>query len=79
MSSAGTSMAARFNEAIEAGMRDWTDKGKVARFWNRDKTLWTGADEDKWMGWIDIVEKQLAESARFTASSVSMTEVLMPF
>ncbi|QWF52368.1 hypothetical protein HHA22_10815 [Bordetella hinzii] len=24
-----------------------------ARLWQRDATLWTGADEDRWLGWID--------------------------
>jgi len=25
----------------------------VARIWERDPTLWTGADEAKWLGWLD--------------------------
>jgi glucose-6-phosphate isomerase len=25
----------------------------VARIWARDATLWTGADEAKWLGWLD--------------------------
>ncbi len=24
-----------------------------ARLWQRDATLWTGADEDRWLGWLD--------------------------
>ena len=24
------------------------------RFWQRDASLWTGTDEAKWMGWLDI-------------------------
>jgi transaldolase/glucose-6-phosphate isomerase len=26
----------------------------VERIWGRDPTLWTGADEAKWLGWLDI-------------------------
>ena len=25
----------------------------VERIWARDATVWTGADEDKWLGWLD--------------------------
>ncbi len=55
--------------AFDAALQDWTSNGKVARFWNRDKSLWTSAEggtaEDKWMGWLDIAERQAANSARF--------------
>ena len=25
----------------------------IERIWARDATVWTGADEDKWLGWLD--------------------------
>jgi transaldolase / glucose-6-phosphate isomerase len=25
----------------------------VERIWERDATLWTGRDEDRWLGWLD--------------------------
>ena len=25
----------------------------VERIWGRDPSLWTGADEAKWLGWLD--------------------------
>ncbi len=25
----------------------------VERIWSRDPTVWTGADEDRWLGWLD--------------------------
>ncbi len=30
-----------------------TQQEIVERIWARDATLWTGADEDKWLGWLD--------------------------
>src|SRR6185437_15877955 len=55
--------------AFNAAVQDWTSNGKTARFWNRDKSLWTSAEgntaEDKWMGWLDIAERQAADSGRF--------------
>src|SRR5947209_3594993 len=45
----------------KAALEDWTRNGKVELFWNRDAALWTGEDESKWMGWLDIVDEQLAQ------------------
>jgi transaldolase / glucose-6-phosphate isomerase len=30
-----------------------TQQELVERIWARDATLWTGSDEDKWLGWLD--------------------------
>jgi transaldolase/glucose-6-phosphate isomerase len=27
----------------------------VRKLWQRDKSLWTGTDEDRWLGWLDTV------------------------
>ena len=34
-----------------------TDAEIVERIWARDQTLWTGADEAKWLGWLDITSR----------------------
>ena len=55
--------------AVQTATADWTTNGKVARFWSRDKSLWTSAPgkdaEDQWMGWLDIVDQQLAQADKF--------------
>src|SRR5215469_4995273 len=33
----------------------------MKRLWDRDASLWTGEDEAKWLGWLDIVAEQLAQ------------------
>jgi len=40
---------------------DWRSSGKIKRLWNRDASLWSGDDESKWLGWLDIVEEQVAQ------------------
>ncbi len=50
---------------IHAAVAEWTRDKKTARLWDRDKTLWTGADEDRWPGWLDIADRQLEQSERF--------------
>src|SRR6202035_369019 len=31
----------------------------MQRLWQRDASLWTGDDEEKWLGWLDITEEQI--------------------
>jgi transaldolase / glucose-6-phosphate isomerase len=44
---------------VNASLQDWKKNGKVKRIWQKDKALWTGTDEDKWLGWLDITEQQI--------------------
>jgi transaldolase/glucose-6-phosphate isomerase len=53
------------SKASEATLDDWQANGKVERLWARDATLWTGKDENKWLGWLNIVEEQLRTNRRF--------------
>ena len=50
-------------EGVKSSLADWKTNNKVARLWQKDPTLWTGADEGKWLGWLPIVEEQLKEIA----------------
>jgi glucose-6-phosphate isomerase len=47
--------------AVDLAAADWHANGKVARFWQKDPSLWTHDGEEQWMGWIDIVERQQKE------------------
>jgi glucose-6-phosphate isomerase len=53
-------LPADLDAAVRTMVRDWTEQGKVARLWARDATLWTGTDEASWLGWLGIVDEQLA-------------------
>lgn len=52
--------SASLTQAVQAALKDWQANQKMARLWRGDPTLWTGDDEDKWVGWLPIVEDQLA-------------------
>jgi transaldolase / glucose-6-phosphate isomerase len=47
---------------VEAVLEDWSAAGKVARLWEGDATLWTGADESRWLGWLNVAGEQLGEA-----------------
>jgi glucose-6-phosphate isomerase len=49
--------------AVDQAAADWTVNNKVARFWQKDSGLWTRDGEEKWLGWIDIVERQRKDLA----------------
>jgi glucose-6-phosphate isomerase len=44
--------------AVGAASADWQANHKIERFWKKDPSLWNNDGEEKWMGWIDIVERQ---------------------
>ncbi len=50
-------MAARLPEDIEAewldATREWELAGATRRLWEADSSLWTGADEGNWLGWLE--------------------------
>jgi glucose-6-phosphate isomerase/transaldolase/glucose-6-phosphate isomerase len=53
--------------AVDQAAADWTANNKIARFWQKDPSLWTNGGEEKWLGWIDIVERQQNELAGYAA------------
>jgi len=53
-------LPASLSGAVKASLEDWKKNNKVRRLWQRDASVWTGADEDKWLGWLTIVDEQLA-------------------
>jgi transaldolase / glucose-6-phosphate isomerase len=75
VSSPGTFSLTRDQRGVlQRALDDWRTGGKMSRLWSKDASLWTGADEDKWLGWLDIVEAQLRDGARFAKFSKEVRE-----
>jgi len=51
--------------AVAAAIDDWKRNNKVQRLWQRDASLWTNTDESSWLGWLPIVDEQVANIAAF--------------
>ncbi|HEY0283619.1 MAG TPA: bifunctional transaldolase/phosoglucose isomerase, partial [Rhizomicrobium sp.] len=47
-------------EGVNAELKSWAKKGNIRRLWAKDATLWSGADESKWLGWLDIAKRENA-------------------
>ncbi len=64
----------------DAAAEDWRVHGKIRKLWQRDKSLWTGSDEDRWLGWLDSVDdKQIADFTAFAeeAKSAGFTDAVL--
>ena len=60
LTSLKTSLPENLAASVKANIADWKLGGKMQRLWKRDATLWTGEDEADWLGWLDIIEDQIA-------------------
>jgi transaldolase/glucose-6-phosphate isomerase len=73
---------APLTQAVQATLKDWQTGNKMARLWRGDASLWTGDDEDKWVGWLTVVDDQLAHlkqlyDAAADAVNAGFTHVLL--
>jgi len=41
---------------------EWRKRGNIRKLWQRDKSLWTSADEDRWLGWLDLANDKVVAS-----------------
>src|ERR1700685_4025062 len=85
MSSANTQTAAEtagfssalpsdLKKAVNDAQKSWDAADSTQRLWNKDASLWTGSDEGKWLGWLDIVDQQLANVLKFKGLSAEIFE-----
>jgi transaldolase/glucose-6-phosphate isomerase len=59
---------------VDATLRRWTEQGAVARLWKKDAGLWTGGDESRWLGWLDVVAEQQRDAARFASFAAEVRD-----
>jgi len=59
---------------LDAALADWAGKNKLAKLWAKDASLWTNNDEGKWLGWLDIVERQQKQLADYTALAADVKQ-----
>ena len=48
---------------------EWAANGKIRAFWKRDASVWTSHDENKWLGWLDAVEREHKALSRYQTFS----------
>lgn len=50
---------------VQTQMDEWKTEDKIGRLWNKDAALWSNEDEAKWLGWLDIVGRELADIQKY--------------
>ena len=56
-----------FKTSFSRELDAWRHDGRIRRLWARDKAVWTSSDEDKWLGWLDVADRERAGIAELTA------------
>ena len=67
--------------ALDDECRRWDRAGLVGRLWRKDPEVWTGGDEARWLGWLDLPHAEVPADAlrRFTdgVRADGLTDVLL--
>src|SRR6185436_14333497 len=59
------SLPPEFSKHISSALDAWSAGKNVERLWANDASLWTGEDEDKWLGWLTLIDDQRKTPRRF--------------
>ncbi len=50
------SLNPKLARAVSAALENWDREDKTARLWSGDASLWTGSDENGWLGWLSLTD-----------------------
>src|SRR5438874_339515 len=55
-------------KTVAKSTEEWRGSAKIRKLWSKDKSVWTGDDENKWLGWLDSPAKaDIADYEDFAA------------
>lgn len=56
-----------FQARVDRALKAWSQQGNTERLWRGDASLWSGADEADWLGWLTIASRMHAQAAELCA------------
>src|SRR5262249_35102867 len=68
------SLPKALSAAVDNTLAEWENNGKVRRLWRADASLWSGSDENQWLGWLGITDDQLAHSGGLASLSAEVKQ-----
>jgi transaldolase / glucose-6-phosphate isomerase len=60
--------------AVDTALADWVKNDKVRRLWRADASLWTGADENHWLGWLGVTDDQISHLEHLTSLAAEVKQ-----
>lgn len=71
-----------FQARVDRALKAWSQRGNTERLWRGDASLWSGADEADWLGWLTIASRMRDQAAELCAFARQvrdrgMTDVLL--
>jgi transaldolase / glucose-6-phosphate isomerase len=74
INSVSYTLPTRLSAAVDSALTDWAKNDKVRRLWRADASLWSGSDENHWLGWLGITDDQVAHSAALTSLAAEVKQ-----
>lgn len=59
-------MPKEIESEFRAKLDEWEAEDNISRIWNKNAGVWTGTDEDKWLGWLEIAENEANDLEKYT-------------
>jgi transaldolase / glucose-6-phosphate isomerase len=59
------SLPDKIKQAYRAEIQKTIEDKRIIRIWEKDASVWTGDDETKWLGWLDIVDEELGNLQQY--------------
>jgi transaldolase/glucose-6-phosphate isomerase len=60
-------LGADADKEVKALTERWRADGTIRRLWRRDASVWTGRDENRWLGWLDAPARERGDTGRYLA------------
>ncbi len=71
---ASYSLPSEIDNAVRSEIITWKQNDTIARIWQKDAGVWTGDDESKWLGWLDIVGEELGDQQEYRDLAADIEE-----
>ncbi len=74
------SLPEKIENAVQLKFDEWKNADKIGRIWNMDASVWTNDDENKWLGWLEIVGRELNDLQKykdFSADAENFKDIVL--
>ena len=65
LNSIAYSLRGALGDSVREEVNLWNEDRRIEKIWSKDALAWTGEDERKWLGWLNVVEEQTKELQRY--------------